>query len=133
MRIRKPLPFAFVLEELERLDPLVRPMFGCHALYVGPRIVLILREKAGSRSDSRDNGIWLATTTEHHVSLRKEFPSLRSISALGSGVTGWQVLPASSDSFEEDALRVCGLVLRGDPRIGKIPKPKKPRKAKTTR
>jgi hypothetical protein len=35
--------------------------------------------------------------------------------------TGWQLLPADAENFEEAALRACELVLAGDPRIGKVP------------
>ena len=67
------------------------------------------------------NGVWLATTEEHHQSLRREFPNMRSIQEFGKKVTGWQVLPAHAKHFEEAALRACELVLAGDPRIGKVP------------
>ncbi len=93
-------------------------MFGCLAVYVEDKIVLVLRDRPTA---SADNGVWLATTEEHHTSLRREFPSLRSIGVLGKGVTGWQVLPADSPDFETGALRACELVLARDPRIGKIP------------
>ena len=123
----KKLPFDFVLEELAAVDPWTRPMFGCHAIYVEEKIVFALREK---RSPACDDGVWLATTAEHHASLRREMPSLRSITVLANGgVTGWQVLPSEADDFEESVLRACALVRSGDPRIGKLPKSKerKPR------
>jgi len=100
------------------LSPETRSMFGCLAVYVQDKIVLILRDK---REEMADNGVWLATTEEHHQSLRREFPNMRSIQVLGKKVTGWQVLPADTKDFEEAALRACELVLAGDPRIGKIP------------
>ena len=71
--------------------------------------------------ETEDNGVWLATTEDHHQSLRREFPNMRSIRVLGKKVTGWQVLPADARDFEEAALRACELVLAGDPRIGKVP------------
>jgi hypothetical protein len=80
--------------------------------------VLILRDKP---TNTADNGVWLATTQEHHQSLRREFPNMRSIQVLGKRVTGWQVLPVDAPDFESAALRACELVLAGDPRIGKIP------------
>src|SRR6185437_9271051 len=76
MTPKRPIPFAFALEALAEADPSTRPMFGCTAVYVGERIVMILRER---NSSPEDNGVWLATTTQHHASLRREFPSLRSI------------------------------------------------------
>ena len=117
---RKPVPHEFVLEALASLSPVTRPMFGCLAIYVGDKIVLILRDKR-DRSQAADNGVWLATTAEHHQSLRREFPHMRSIQALGKKVTGWQVLPADAEEFEQAALHACELVLAGDPRIGKVP------------
>ena len=115
---RKPLPFSFVLDALAPLSPWTRPMFGCLAIYVQEKIVLILRDKP---STPLDNGVWLATTAEHHDSLRLAFPNMRSILVLGKKVTGWQVLPVDAPDFEQAALHACDLVLAGDPRIGKVP------------
>ena len=115
---RKPVPHEFVLDAIAPLSPWTRSMFGCLAIYVDDKIVLILRDK---RDHTADNGVWLATTEEHHQSLRREFPNMRSIQVLGKKVTGWQVLPTDAEDFEEAALRACELVLAGDPRIGKVP------------
>lgn len=115
---RKPIPHQFVLDALAPISPWTRPMFGCLAVYVDEKIVLILRDKPAGPAD---NGVWLATTPEHHETLRREFPSMRSIELLGKKVTGWQVLPLDAPDFEQSALRACELVLAGDPRIGKIP------------
>ena len=115
---RKPIPHAFVLDAISTLSPYTRPMFGCLAIYVKDKIVLILRDKP---TNTADNGVWLATTQEHHQSLRREFPNMRSIQVLGKPVTGWQVLPVDAPDFESAALRACELVLAGDARIGKIP------------
>jgi hypothetical protein len=127
---RKPVPHEFVLDALASLSPRTHSMFGCLAIYVGDKvhgivpdkvqekIVLILRDK---RDGTADNGVWLATTQEHHQSLRREFPNMRSIQVLGKKVTGWQVLPADAEDFEQAALHACDLVLAGDPRIGKVP------------
>jgi len=123
---RKAIPFEFVLDALSPLEPRTNPMFGCLAIYVGRKIVLILRDKGGA---DPDNGVWLATTPEHHESLRAEFPHMRSIAVLGKKVTGWQVLPADAPDFEESALHACELVMARDPRIGKVPKAKKRKKA----
>jgi len=115
---RKPIPHAFVLDAISTLSPYTRPMFGCLAIYIRDKIVLILRDKP---THADDNGVWLATPHEHHQSLRREFPNMRSIQLLGKPMTGWQVLPADAPDFESAALRACELVLAGDPRIGKVP------------
>ena len=115
---RKAVPHAFVLEALAALSPETRSLFGCLAVYVADKIVLILRDR---RDALADNGVWLATTEEHHRSLRRDFPNMRSIQVFGKNVTAWQVLPADEPDFEETALGACEMILAGDPRIGKVP------------
>jgi hypothetical protein len=120
---RKVVPHEFVLDAIASLSPRTHPMFGCLAVYVQDKIVVILRDK---RDGTADNGVWLATTVEHHASLSGEFPNMRSIRVLGKKVTGWQVLPADAPDFEESALRACELIVAGDPRIGKVPGARRP-------
>ena len=79
------------------------------------------RIQAGQHFDER----------QHHESLRREFPSMRSIEVLGKPVTGSLVLPSDPPDFEEAALRACQLVLAGDPRIGKVPGTRRPATPRT--
>jgi hypothetical protein len=118
----KKIPFDFVLEELDRMQPRVKPMFGCYAIYVGEKLVVILRQR---KDHEDDNGVWLAIPHEHRPSMKKEFPCLRSVRLLGTVETVWQNIPVEDDDFETLVLKACALILRGDLRIGKIPKPKK--------
>ncbi len=120
---RKHVPHEFVLDAIAPLSPHTRQMFGCLAVYLKEKIVFILRDKP---SRTADNGVWLATTEEHHKSLRREFPNMRSIQLIGKGMTGWQVLPTDAPDFEEAAMRACELVLARDPRIGKVPGARRP-------
>lgn len=120
-KIKKAPPHAFVLDELAPLSPVTRPMFSCLAVYVGPKIVLCLRD---GRDGGVDDGVWLATSQEHHASLQQEFPNMRSIKVLGKPVTGWQLLPVDAADFESSALQACEMIAAGDVRIGKIPKAK---------
>jgi hypothetical protein len=120
---KKSIPFSFAIENLFAADPIVKPMFGAHAIYIENKIVLILRDK-----DDSDSGIWIATTTEHHTSLKKDFPNMRSIQIFGSGTSSWQVLSKYDDDFETSVNLACELILKGDERIGKIPKPKNRKK-----
>jgi hypothetical protein len=124
---RKSVPYEFVLDAVAGIPIETRPMFGCLAVYVGDKIVLLLRDR---QNEKADNGVWLATTKEHHESLRREFPSMRSIQLLGNDVTGWQVLPADAPDFEQAALRACELIVARDARIGKVPKGRRASKAK---
>ena len=100
-------------------------MFGCVAVYLGEKIVLALQDRPQHRAD---NGVWLATTRDHHASLRREFPNMRSIGGLGEDVTSWQILAVDAEDFEESVMRACELVKKGDERIGKVPARKRKRK-----
>src|SRR5258708_35683545 len=53
---RRSAPYPFILEALAPLEPEVRPMFSGFAVYVGEKIVLMLRD---SLKQPRDNGVWL--------------------------------------------------------------------------
>lgn len=122
MKSNKPIPFDFVLDQLYAVDPVVKPMFGCYAIYVHNKIVLMLRHK---ESFNDDNGVWVAFSNEHYDALRKDFPSMRSIKLLGAKEGGWQNLPFDAIDFEEAVLKACKLIVKGDRRIGKEPKPRK--------
>lgn len=115
------IPFNFVLDRLDSCSPVVKPMFGCYALYRSEKIVLILRDR---ESHSYDNGVWVAIGQEHHQSFKKIFPCLRSIRLFGRA-SSWLNIPASADDFEECVMKVCDMILKNDSRIGKIPKPRR--------
>lgn len=117
---KKREPFPFVLDELSAVDPWTRPMFGCLAVYVGERIVFILRDKGDA-----DSGVWVVSERDQLPALRKVLPRLAAIEIFGDTVGGWKKLSERSPEFEEDVLLACELVVRGDPRIGKIPGAKK--------
>ncbi len=123
---RRSPPFEFVLDALAPLAPATRLMFGCVAVYVEEKIVLILRDR---KDFPADNGVWIATVAEHHASLRSEFPRMRSIGLLGRKITHWQLIPAAAPDFEESTLRACRLILARDPRIGKIPSRRRPKRS----
>lgn len=118
------VPYSFILDLLSRLDPVVKPMFGCHAIYVGPKIIFIVRKKG--KDD--DDGVWISIVPEHYASLKKDFPSMRPIGVFGPGSQSWQILPADADDFESAVIKACELVLLGDERIGKVPKGKAKKK-----
>jgi len=120
----KNIPFTFVLDYLLQLDPVIKPMFGCYAVYVGEKIMLVLRD----RKDMQEaNGVWMATSREYHGSLKKDFPSMCSVFLLSDGKseTNWQMIPASADDFESSVIKCCEFILQNDHRIGRIPKPRK--------
>lgn len=117
------IPFDFILDELITLNPTTKPFFGAWGIYVGEKIMLILRQKD---KHPEDNGVWISTDYEHHESLQKIFPQMRSIELLADGQpTRWQLLPEDEEDFEESVNKVCELIVKGDPRIGHIPKSRK--------
>jgi hypothetical protein len=122
-------PFNFIFDYLLPLDITVKPLFGMFMIYTGQRIILVLRDR---KEQPEINGIWVATNKGHQESLKKEFPVLRAFSGPKSGDTGngWQMIPKDAPDFESAAIRICELIVHHDPRIGKIPVPRKPRKKK---
>ncbi len=126
--MNREIPFDFILDYLLPIETTVKPFFGMFAIYSGERLLLMLRER---ENQPEMNGIWIATAKGGQESLKKEMPALRTFSGLKEkdSVTGWQMIPAAADDFEETAIRVCELIARRDPRIGKIP-PLKKRKSR---
>ena len=119
---RQKAPHGFVLEALMPLNPEVRRMFSGFAVYVGVHLVCMLRD---SPKSPRDNGVWLVlseSTDPGDAGLRREFPSLRSIELLGNKIVHWLLIPSDGPGFEMEALHACDLLLRHDPRLGRIPK-----------
>jgi hypothetical protein len=114
-------PHAFVLDALAPLNPEVRRMFSGFAVYVGDRIVCMLRDHAKS---PQDNGVWLVLSSVANPAdrqLRREFPSLRTIELLGGKIGHWLLIPSDSSTFEQEALHACDLLLHHDPRLGRVP------------
>ncbi len=75
-------PYQFILEALAALEPEVRPMFSGFAVYVGEKIVLMLRD---SPKQPKDNGVWLVFSETANLAdpgIRQDFPSLRLIDLL---------------------------------------------------
>lgn len=128
---RKSPPHEFFLEALTPLSPEVRHMFGGYSVYIGDKIVCMLRDNEKS---PQDNGIWLVLSEQTNPSdkkLRKEFPSLRTIDLLGGVISHWLLIPSDSPHFEAEALHTADLLLARDPRIGRIPESRKSKSRKT--
>ncbi len=96
-------------------------MFSGFAVYIGDRLVCMLRDHPKS---PRDNGVWLVlsdTVNPTDPTLRRELPSLRSIELLAGKIGHWLLIPSDRPAFESEALHACDLLLRRDPRLGRIP------------
>lgn len=115
------LPHAFVLEALEPLHPEVRRIFSGFGVYVGERLVLLLRDQP---KFPEDNGIWLVLSESADPGdpkLREEFASIRPVGLLGGKIAHWLVIPSDGPDFESEALHACERLLARDPRFGRIP------------
>jgi hypothetical protein len=114
-------PHTFVLDALAPLNPEVRRMFSGFAVYIGDRLVLMLRDHI---KYPKDNGIWLVLSEAidpADASLRRDFPSIRAIQMLGNKISHWLLIPSDSADFEREALDACDLIRDRDPRFGRIP------------
>lgn len=49
---KKTIPFEFALDELDGASPYTKPMFGAVGVYVGDKIVFILRDRPTSPEDN---------------------------------------------------------------------------------
>ena len=116
---RRQSPFQFVLDELLPLRPAVRRAFGFTYVYLGERLLLSLRQ---SDRQQRFDGVWLYTRAEHVESLRCEFPLLprRCFWKSKKSGSGWVIIAAELEDFEECAFKACELILRGDRRVGRV-------------
>ena len=119
---RKRVPHEFVLDAIAEARPTTRAMFGALAVYVGEKIVFLLRDRP---PDPQANGVWLAIPTEFQESLHADFPNAGPVKIMGKDISGWRLLAVDADDFEASALHACELVVRNDPRIGKVPNKKR--------
>lgn len=110
------LPFDFVLDYLPSAV-IVRKMFGMHYIYLGKKIMLILRERG---NEPELNGIWAAVNKKHHKSLKKEVSEFRVLSVNDDERQGnWLFIPVNTEEFEAAAIKLCELIAHGDQRIGR--------------
>ncbi|MEO1628899.1 MAG: hypothetical protein AAFV25_27375 [Bacteroidota bacterium] len=110
----KPIPYEFVLDLLHPLEIRVKSMFGVQVLYVNEKLCLGLRKR---ERVPEDNGLMIRCETDAVAEqLAKEVPSLRAMQSIPS--KKWLLIPTEADDFEELAEWVCGLIRRGDQRIG---------------
>jgi hypothetical protein len=123
--VNREVPFDFILDYLLRIETEVRPFFGMFSIYSGQKLLLMLRDRS---NEPEMNGIWIALN-KGHASLKAELPGLRPYPGSGPGKkdNGWLHIPPEADNFEQLAIRICEMIVHRDPRIGKIPPPRRPR------
>src|ERR1017187_2595150 len=95
-KITRQHPFQWLLESVEAEPSFFqKPMFGCQAVYLFGRLVLVL----AADKEKPWNGLLVCTSHEFHFVLIGEHPSLRPHPVLGK----WLYLAQAHDSFEETA------------------------------
>jgi hypothetical protein len=108
-------------------------MFSGFAVYLGDKIVLMLRDSA---KQPEDNGVWLVFSETANLAdpgIRRDFPSLRLIGLLGGKIGHWRLIPSDSPTFESEALHACELFLKHDARFGRVPQSRQTRPGRTRR
>jgi hypothetical protein len=119
VRLRKPHRYEWLWEPLAgEANFVLRSMFGAKSVYLDGRIVLCF-----SDGDEPWRGVLVCTDRERQPSLQAEFPELRPHPVLPK----WLYLPEAEDRFETVAAALVRLARKRDPRLGVIPKPRKPR------
>ena len=111
-------PYDFIFDYLLP-NIIVNRVFGMYYTYLNKKNMLIFRKLS---KNLLLNGIWIATGVAHHASLKTDVPGIADF-VFDNGKmhdSGWQLLQEGDDNFETAAIKVCELISRGDPRIGKV-------------
>jgi hypothetical protein len=111
----KKIAYDFVLDALSELGPTTRAMFGSTAVYLGERVLFILRKKGDP-----DDGVWVAFDEERANDAAAALPNLKPIERLPN-VRSWRKLAENHPEFEDDVLEACRLAGERDGPLGKIP------------
>jgi len=119
----KPHPLLWTVEPLQD-EPsyLDRAWFGCRAVYLNGRMVLVL-----CSGEEPWNGLLIPTEKELHQHLIQDFSGVVRHPVLKK----WLYLPENSEDFESLAMDLVEAVRQGDQRIGIEPKERKARKQKS--
>jgi len=112
-KVKRQHPFQWLLESVEAEPSFFqKPMFGCQAVYLFGKLVLVLATK-----EDPWNGLLVCTSREFHAALIDEYPGLHPHPVLGK----WLYLPQAHDGFEETARQLVQQIVKNDPRIGVEP------------
>src|ERR1017187_10159610 len=116
-KVKRQHPFQWLLESVEGEPSFFqKPMFGCQAVYLFGKLVLVLAAK-----EEPWNGLLVCTSREFHSALIDEYPALQPHPVLSK----WLYLPQASDGFEEIAGELAFHALKNDQRIGVEPTARK--------
>lgn len=106
------------MDEPSYLD---KPMFGCLAMYLHGRLMLVL-----CSGEEPWNGLLIATAHEFHNSIRDDFNSVQQHPVLKK----WLYLPENSEDFESVASDLVEAIRTNDGRFGVEPKERVKKKSR---
>jgi hypothetical protein len=112
-------PLLWVVESvMEESSYLQKSMFGCLAIYLHGRLMLVL-----CSGEEPWNGLLIPTEYEFHDAIRQEFENVVQHSVLKK----WLYLPEATEDFETVASDIVEAVRMNDQRFGVEPKERKRR------
>src|ERR1019366_1678673 len=107
-KVTRQHPFQWLLESVEAEPSFFqKPMFGCQAVYIFGRLVLVLVLAA---EEEPWNGLLVCTSREFHSALIGEYPALEPHPILGK----WLYLTQAHDNFEEIAQQLVQQIVKED-------------------
>lgn len=121
-KIKKQHPLLWVVEPLmEEPSYLEKSMFGCLAIYLHGRLMLVL-----ASGEEPWDGLLIPTEHQFHDAIQKEFRDVVQHSVLKK----WLYLPEATEDFETVASDIVEAVRMNDQRFGVEPKERVSRKKK---
>jgi hypothetical protein len=114
-------PYPFFIDLLYPLPIVEKKMFGVTSYYLEDKIIAAMNI---NEQWAADIGIWISTPVETQPELTKFISNYRYLKRIPA--KKWILLPADSDTFEEDASIIAALIIKRSPLIGTVPKKKKP-------
>lgn len=115
--MKQEFPYGFIIDYLSHLDITVKPMFGCHSIYVGDVIYLFVCKRSKRK---KLNGVSISVKKEYTDEIKGEFPYAQ----MGDNKNPWLSIAESSKYFEEYCVKFCELISKKDKRIGRHTKRK---------
>jgi hypothetical protein len=104
-----------IMEEPSYID---RAWFGCRAIYLHGRLMLVL-----CSGEDPWNGLLIATEHEFHDAIRQQFGNVVQHPVLRK----WLYLPEASEDFETASSDIVEAIRQNDQRLGVEPKERKGR------
>ena len=113
-------PLLWVVGSLKEEPSFIdKAMFGCRAIYLHGRLMLVL-----CSGEEPWNGLLIATDHEFHDSIRDDFDYVVQHPVLKK----WLYLPEASEDFESVSSEIVEAIRIGDQRFGVEPKERKRKK-----